>query len=189
MSDKLKTWWKRLTADKKRFGAMAALLGVALLMWGRLLLKDVPRTAVAAPKSNEKSMSEFVIPKRSVVYVDFATQTTRDPFAMDPVAYGKVEKPKTVIAPPNPIPEKSEEEKRAAVESALKGLQLRSTILGAQPHALINEKILAVGGEPAPQFTITRITERSVFVQHAETKFEFELKMYSPEKGGKPGNK
>ncbi len=189
MKTKLKQLWARMTADKKRFGAMAALLGVALLMWGRLLLKDVPRSVVADPKEKESSIAQFVLPKRAVVYVDLPDQAARDPFAMDPAAFGQVEKPKTVIATPNSVPEKSEEEKRAAVESALKGLKLRSTILGAQPHALINDRILTLGGEPVPSFTITKITERSVTLEHAETKYEFELKMNSPDSSGKSGNR
>lgn len=185
MNDKLKKFWKQITADKKRFGAMAALLGVALLMWGRLLLKDVPRTAVAEPKEKEAQAAPFVLPKRPVVYVDLPQESARNPFAMDPAAFGFVEKPKTVIATQNLAPEKSEEEKRAAIESALKGLKLRSTILGAQPHALIDDRILTLGGEPVPQFVITAITERSVTVQHTETKLEFELKMVSPDSRGK----
>ena len=48
-SAKLKAWYKALIADKKRLSMTLGLLAIGLLLWGRLLIKDLPKTAVADP--------------------------------------------------------------------------------------------------------------------------------------------
>ena len=47
MQDQLRQAWRQLTADKKKLGLMVGLMAVGLLLWGRLMLKQVPQVATA----------------------------------------------------------------------------------------------------------------------------------------------
>lgn len=46
---KITEFAERLTADRRKFGAFLTLVALGLLLWGRLLLHNVPRTATAEP--------------------------------------------------------------------------------------------------------------------------------------------
>lgn len=52
MQSKLRRFWIRVTADRKRFGALCAALAVGLLLWARLIVvSHPPRTALASDQS------------------------------------------------------------------------------------------------------------------------------------------
>ena len=87
MNARLNNLIRRVRADKKKFGAMLFLAVVGLLLWGRLLLKDVPRTADAdpAPANNveppDKSSVEPVrIHKMPTITIDLPGTLQRDLF-------------------------------------------------------------------------------------------------------------
>jgi hypothetical protein len=172
-----------MTANRKQFGFMLAVSIVALLMWGRLLLKDVPRTAIAGPEISADAggvgpeMSDPALAARPTVVVPLSDQNPRDLFRLDPSAFPKVDKP-NVIPPPNPVAEKSDEARRAELSVVISGLKLQSTVMSERPAALINDRLFFEGSEPVPGFTITRITQHSVFLKRAEWEAEFELRMY-----------
>ena len=64
MSKVLKQTFRALTADKKKLSIVVVLLAMLLLLWGRLLLKRVPRTAVAEPETTTSD-----VPERSLAEV------------------------------------------------------------------------------------------------------------------------
>ena len=73
------------------------LVGIALLLWGRLLLKQVPQAAVAdqpvkaaatPPASDHPSMRAG---PRPVVFVDLPDKIRRDVFTIDPSRYEVIE--------------------------------------------------------------------------------------------------
>jgi len=183
MSASLKRLVKRMTANRKQFGFMVALVVVALLMWGRLLLKDVPRSAVASPgKSASKTpeapeLADPLSASRPEVVFQLPEPNPRDVFRLNPGEFARVEKP-NVIAAPNLTPEKSDEARRAEMSAKLKDVKLQSTIMGERPAALINDRLFHEGSQPVPGFTVTRITQHSVFLKRAESEEEFELRMY-----------
>jgi hypothetical protein len=50
MSPTLQRFWVQLTADRRRFGVLCAVMAVGLLLWARLIIvSNMPRTAVATP--------------------------------------------------------------------------------------------------------------------------------------------
>lgn len=88
---------QQLTADKKKLGIMLCALALGLLLWGRLLLQGVPRTATAddqdkqaqaddspasAPQNDTASLKK--IPG---VHVDLPASPGRDRFGTDPSHY------------------------------------------------------------------------------------------------------
>jgi hypothetical protein len=175
-------FFRRLTANRGRFGFMVALVAVAAVMWGRLLLKTAPQAAVADPA---RAAAQPVLPdagdplfsERPTVVVALTDQSPRDVFRLNPGEFPKVDKP-NVIPPPNPLPEKSDEARRAEMSALLKDLRLQSTVMSERPAALINDRLFNEGSQPVPGFTITRITQHSVFLKRAELDDEFELRMY-----------
>ena len=52
MQEQLQRAWRQLTADKKKLGLMVGLMAVGLLLWGRLMLKQVPQVATATDGSS-----------------------------------------------------------------------------------------------------------------------------------------
>ena len=50
MNEQLQKLWVTLKADKKKLALMALLISFGLLLWGRLLLKQVPQSAIAEPR-------------------------------------------------------------------------------------------------------------------------------------------
>jgi hypothetical protein len=102
MSAQTNQFLASLTADKKKLSMMCLLLMVGLLLWGRLLLKHVPRSAIADPAvpalasagsapgaagSPQPSAEDAV---RPVVEVDLPKAPGRDLFALDGTRYARV---------------------------------------------------------------------------------------------------
>lgn len=183
MSNSLKRFAKRLTANRKQFGIMMVLVAVALGMWGKLMFKASPRSATASsslikkPLDGDETSLLSLTPKRPTVYLELSDKKGRDVFSMNVEDYSKSAST-NVIPPPNPMPEKSDEARRAELFSKLKTVKLQSTIMRENPAALINDRIFHVGSEPVPGFTITRITPLSVFMKPAGQEEEIELRMY-----------
>jgi hypothetical protein len=109
MSVKLRRLWIQLTADRRRFGALCAVLGVGMLLWARLIVVSrMPRMAVAddaslAANSGEKpakfaaksekadKTSEESAPPidREPVPISLMNRFGRDPFIISPHYFPK----------------------------------------------------------------------------------------------------
>lgn len=172
---------KQLLADKKKLGILVMLAFVGLLMWGRLLMTDVPRTATAKPKpaattpadrsttTTPMSKASSVTRRMPEVAVDLSGLVTRDLFAFHGRGYppvadsgetghgtNRVTPTKLVL---DPADKAKEREKAIRAEAA--DLRVQSTILGAQPRALINGQLLAPG-EAIQGFKLSEVRPRSV---------------------------
>ncbi|MDP7029533.1 MAG: hypothetical protein QF733_04850 [Phycisphaerales bacterium] len=94
----LRRFGVRLTADRRRFAILCTLMAVALLFWTRLIvIKRIPRTALADPEvlvadAEEAGADRTESPVVTVVLPD---RPSRDPFAIDAVAYPEVVPPPT----------------------------------------------------------------------------------------------
>lgn len=157
--------WNRIKGelinDKRKLVMVTSLLAVALLLWGRLLLKDVPRTAVADPDQTAEAQapSPRTTPapqtdRPAVVLPERALSGYRNIFAADPIYFPQfhqdpTEPEKVKTAPkstPDPVDEN--ERQRAIRELVLAEagrLTLQSTMLGRRDRALINGTLLEVG--------------------------------------------
>ncbi|GEM_PF-2197298 len=184
MSTSLKRIGKQLTANRKQFGIMMALIVVAAFMWGKMLFKSAPRSASAnsskvkdaTPVKGEAVELTFT-PRLATVNVRLSDQSKRDLFRIDMNQFVRIESTK-VTAAQNLPPKKSDEARRAEMLAKLTTLKLRSTIMQDDPRALLNDKLFQVGSEPMEGFKITRITQHSVSLKHIDWEEEFELRMY-----------
>ncbi len=165
---------RRMMAEKGKFSTMLCLVMVALLMWGRLLLKQVPRTAVATPEQvaldvlpqrdplSERQTAEPLQP----IELDLPALIGRDLFAVDASRYPS-------RGNPAPLPEVVEKSRPDATDEVPKAreiveqaaaLRLHSTLHDGRERAVISGRLLAVGQE-IDGFTLVRVMNRRVLLR------------------------
>jgi len=165
----MRGFMQKLLADKAKASLVLGLMAIMLLMWGRLMLKQVPRTAVAEPAA-QAAVAETIKPavKSSwappVVNVDLPNAFTRDLFAVDTSRY--MRNLKNEVAPlaksdPQPSDELLE---TTMVRKAAAGLALQTTMLGEKPRAMIDGQVLEVG-QTIRGFTLKSVQARSVVME------------------------
>lgn len=136
------------TGYRLTLSTMAIVLLVGFLIWGRLQLKRVPRTAVAEPKKMQKTRLAPVTP------------------VVDP---GTPSHPSSEDREKNPIdPEKSSlkptDESQVAAETALSALTLQTVFPGDPPSAVINGQSLTPGDE-IQGFVLRRVMPNQVALE------------------------
>ena len=160
---------ERLMADKKKLCIMASLLAVLLLLWGRLILKEVPRTAVADPvvvqvndRWNQHAFAESRV-NLTRVEVELPNALSRDLFTLDLIGYVSTETKPVVEVKLEKLEDKLADEKRRAeeVRVATTGLKLQTTIMAGTKLALINGKLVREG-EEVNGFVVLKIMQRHV---------------------------
>lgn len=184
--------WQRMTGDKRKLGVMVGLLCVAMLLWGRLLLKDVPRSAVADPSTSQASAAgpdkkpaeatgtpQNRLADRRVVQVNLYEQVTRDPFAFDPTRFPRIgDEDQTAAVRTKLVEEPTDDEQQRqshkAIELAARRLNLESTLLGAQSRAMINGQLLSVG-ESIQGFELIEVRSRQVTVRKDNVEVVLEM--------------
>ena len=164
----------QITSDKKKLGIMLCALALGLLLWGRLLLQGVPRTATADDPSNtaqavndkanraeQSSKPDKPLP---IVHVDLPSKPGRDPFGMDPSRYKRNpgSGPGTAVAKSTQVTP-DDDPRIAAVREEVLELRLESVLTGTQPRAYINGRLLAPGDE-YEGFTLIQVTDRHVLL-------------------------
>lgn len=171
-----------LKRDKKKALILGVLLCVALVVIGKLLVKDVPSSAGAAaplavaaaspaatePPASESSADEFAVdPSRDKYLREIDTTVKRDIFAAPAGLF-----PSGIAA--NPQPDNHDEATKTA-DDQVRGMTLQSTILSASPTAIINGKVLKIGGQIGG-FQVMEITSGSVTLEKADVKVVLEMK-------------
>lgn len=179
MNDLLKRLWQHISADRKKLGLMLALVAVGLLLWGRLLLRQVPRSAVAAPSPaaatasapGKKAARPVEVEPLRVVEVAVPETLARDLFSLNDELYEKIERPERVVVPK---PEKSdpvrtdediEAQIRGEMNAALGSMHLEGTVGGSTPRAVISGQIVAPG-EQINGFVVKVIRNREVELEY-----------------------
>jgi hypothetical protein len=168
----LKQLLRRLTADKKKLSVMVGLLAVLMLLWGRLILKEVPRTATASPDVTQVSSlfktAPRLEPSEAVHKVEMQApaEVSRDLFAINTDAYATLKiKPVVEQVAAKSVDDSSDEHvKVAAVMQAVKGLRLQTTMQGPQPLALINGQLIQVG-QSIRGFALVEVLPRQVILR------------------------
>jgi len=171
-----RTLRRQVMADKRKLGVMCSLCLVALLLWGRLLMKNVPRTAVAVPEAAMASAGGQTPdgssvkpdqPAKPPVVVARYGPVDRDLFAFDPSHYAIKQPRENGGNPPAKlVAEKTDEikqqqQRRLAVRAAASQLTLQSTLLGNVKRAMINGELLEPG-ETIHGFELIDVKARQV---------------------------
>lgn len=169
----------QILADKKKSGAMLALLLVGLLLWGRLLLKDVPKTATAVPGStathDADDALELVKDQAPRVEVDWPADLPRDLFVFDASRYRR-----TVTDDTRDAAEKSprvltdKDLQIEALRRRARDLTLQSVITGSEPRAMINGRFMKIG-QSVNGFELLEIHERSVILLMQDVKLRLSM--------------
>jgi hypothetical protein len=154
IQQQLHRWRVQLLAQRRKFGIIMLLFTVALLLWGRLLLKAVPRTATAEPDivdsiaAGAADNQNQSVKNRRVIQVDLPAQARRDLFSFDSTGYraAEVRPTEEIVGKSGPLPV-DQDEQLAEVREAAAGLTLQSTVPGEQPYAVINGMVVKVGDE------------------------------------------
>ena len=173
MREKFEELKKQLMREKKKAGLLALLLLVGLLFWGRLMLKQVPRTATAEPSATPTA-SHTGAPAanpangnatKPEVVVEGELTMDRDMFAFDVSRYLPSETPMNGDARDDPT-QNDVDFQRAVIREEAGRLQLQSVMLGVKPRVMINGRMLGVG-EVVDGFTIQSIQDRRVVLEKA----------------------
>ena len=178
------TTWRRVKrqvlSDRHRLGIGVMLCCVALLLWGRLLIKKVPRTATADPKVTAEVQPQNGAPPTTAdndipqaVVVPRYGSVHRDLFAFDPSQFPKAEQseqtahdlPKSTGNPADDL-QRIEQEIRRTVLLEGRNLKLQSTLMGSRSQAMING-VLLEPGEKIQGFELIEVKPRQVkLVKH-----------------------
>ncbi len=190
--------WRALAADRRMLMLAVTLGCLAMLLWGRLLLRSVPRTAVADPESKlaagvgdlsgsnglealaEAFAASSEADRGPEVLVPAYPPLQRDLFAFDAAAFeaervaagNPDESAKSSADPADEMQRKAERE--AQLRPAVRRLKLQSTMLGTRPRCLINGLLLEVG-QRIDGFRIERIGSREVTVSRDGLTFVLEM--------------
>jgi len=169
--------WRLLTADRRKAGLVLSLLAMGLLLWGRLLLKEVPRVATADPEaeaqaasdggegSGDDADSQARVERTERVRIDPPRSLPRDLFVFDPNPYRRTGSPDSPSRPEKSDREADEQEIRvAAARDAAAGLILSSVMRGPRPRAVINGRVLAEG-QSIEGFVVRQIGQRHALLE------------------------
>ena len=159
---------QQLLADKKKTIGMCSLSVLGLLLWGRLLLKEVPQTATAKPAESLQILDPDDAERqahnieRKTVEVYLPNEINRNLFHFDNSRYrrtvssdnigekGKLGKDEDDVAT-----------RIAEVRIAASRLELNSVVTGDESRAVING-IVVVPGEKIAGFELRKVSERTV---------------------------
>lgn len=169
MNQLIRDYIAELKGSPFKSGAVAILLATGLLLWGRLLLKEVPRTASAwqaasAVAENDTTNTRSNTRSDGGVALAPPPPLTRDLFELDPSRYRR-----TQLEKESPTGEKlgelsPEDSIREAVVSAARELTVHSVVEGEEPIVFINRKVLRAG-DIIEGFTVLKIEPRSVILE------------------------
>ena len=166
MQDQLRQAWRQVTADKKKLGLMVGLMAVGLLLWGRLMLKQVPQVATADDGLAVAAAADMAQrPDRVTVKLLSPGPLDRDLFALAADHYRALPKaPEKDLTLPKSEPEASDDSVRRAVLEDARGLRLQSVTLGDVPAAIINGRLVRLNGL-IDGFTLLHCDERSAVLE------------------------
>lgn len=195
----LRRLWIQLTADRKRFGVLCAMLTVGLLLWARVIVvSNIPRTAAAedgeaeeteAVERNVRSIAAHIDRvTRQAVEVRLDEAPRRDPFVINPDYF-----PNSPFDGQRSHEEAKSDRKRDEDDDALHSrqrqqrviqqaelLKLEAVMTGAE-LAVISGRTYRLGDEVPGQtdesirFELVEVKQRSVVLKSEVHDFELAL--------------
>lgn len=168
MKEQFNKWIAFLKKDKKQTGMVLGLAAVGLLLWGRLLLKQVPQTASAGEKPawlvEVESEAKPHNDQRVEVRLTIPRVLGRDPFRLDAEKYKRTLSEETLVSEAKYEEVVTDEAKRMAVVNAAEELRLQSITQGEVPAAFINGRLIRIGSS-INGFKLLSCDERSAVLE------------------------
>lgn len=155
MSKALRKVIYELKADRRKLSLIIVLCCVLLLLWGRLLVKQVPRDALAVPEAQAatSTLPELPpldaallgIPEREHVATRLPGTLARDVFSFQPEHFPRHPQaerkgPAKSVDQPADVTETGVTARQAA-----QGLKVQSTVMGASPRVIIDGRLYRLG--------------------------------------------
>ncbi len=188
----LKAFYAKISADKPRFYVATTLVALMMLMWGRLLLRQIPRTSVAAPAAEQiaklglsdgdegsKGKSGSENPSRtsrmSVYVLNQRPSGLRDPFDFDDSPYKR-----TILTTFEPDPLRPDAQapdllaERGQLLAELERIAVQSIVSGTPPLVMIDGRVLSTGDE-VQGFVISRISYAERIVEFRKSNLTFRV--------------
>ena len=178
MSTSLRQLIRKLGSDKKKLSLAVMLSAMLLLLWGRLLLKQVPRTALADPESTiaaAQGVTRVIGRLMPTVHLDLPRTLERDMFGFDASGYRRivaVQEPVTEAKSPPESPDNESE--MEALGKWARGLEFQAAILGDEPTAMINDRPYRVG-DRIGDFVVTEVRSRRVVLSKDDVSIRLEM--------------
>ncbi|MEM9752793.1 MAG: general secretion pathway protein GspB [Planctomycetota bacterium] len=178
MNQVIRDYLAELKASPVKTGVIGLLLAFGLLLWGRLLLKDVPRTAsaddpVAAAVAANLGVNANGDPPNTIRLAE-PPPLERDLFGLDPTRYRRTSDSEEPASGEKLGPGATEDSVQAAVVSAARQLRLTSFIEAEEPVVMINNRPLR-RGDTIDGFTVLAIQGRSVVLENQGVKVRLSL--------------
>jgi hypothetical protein len=186
---------RRLMADKRKLGMLTTLAAIGLLLWGRLLLQQVPRTATADPDAaagaeattlpsgsmgGGGTAERATSPSRQTVAVRLHDEVARDLFRFNSIYYPPLPESEEkdggeAKSPADQVDESTRADaKMLEVRLAAQNLKLQSTLNGNEPRALINGVLLSPG-EQIEGFVLRQVDGRKAVLEKEGVEIVLEM--------------
>ena len=179
MKQLIRDYLAELKASPAKSGVIVVLLACGLLLWGRLLLKEVPRTASA----NDPIVLNFKAIDQAnraaglspgALKLEEPPPLARDLFGLDPSRYRRTTGQQEQGSGAKTDALGTEDTLRAAVVSAARHLRMTSVIEGEDPVVMINNRPLR-RGDTIEGFTVIQLERRSVVLEKQGVKVRLSL--------------
>ena len=172
--------FSQLAAEKKKTSMALCLIAVMVCMWVKLLGKKTPETAAAALRRDE-AMREQSNSQLKISFIELSKVPgrndvlTRDFFASGSWQDFTKEGTKEVSVV-------SKDGSKEVVRRVAEKLKLEAIVLGENPQAFINDKLLSVGDEllvrdgvKTYECEVVGIEENAVFIRCGEAEIKLKL--------------
>ncbi len=148
---------------------IVAMLAIGMLLWGRLMLKQVPRTASAgiADMFSDASDAGAAKPAKAEtrkISLVLPAPAARDLFKLDPSQYKRTLSLSDLPIEPKLAPGISDYQRQVAVVSAARALRLQSIVEGEDPMVLLDGELLRTG-QVWKGFTVLTVEARAVVLE------------------------
>ncbi|MHC4995709.1 MAG: hypothetical protein ACYTGQ_11715 [Planctomycetota bacterium] len=163
---------RQMRADKVKWASLTLCMALGMLLWGRLLLKDVPRVVTATDPTKLSADplglgaittdSRGSIREGAEVEIASPPLIQRDLFRVNPRFYDAIDAgpeklSKQAKSAPVSVDDGNGLSQRVTREA--EALTLQSTLLGASPRALVNGRLLGIG-QSLDGFELTEVKAR-----------------------------
>lgn len=156
----------RFQSHRAAWSAALVCLVLAMLLWGRLLLKNIPRTAVARPDTVAATRpAPAPQPPPAPIRLDWPTTLNRDPFTLPWSTASSSLRENFPSQPAKSASVQADNTERTGPRPrSMAPLRLETTILGPVPRAVIDGRLVAPG-DRIQGWTVREIHPRHVTLE------------------------
>lgn len=187
-SNNVNRLFSKLAAEKKKTVIALCLIAVMAFMWVRVFTKRTPQAAEAALMTEQLNVEDRSNSELKISFIELPKVPgrndviTRDFFASDGWRdfVGRDGQKSVNIQEVNIV---SEDGKQEVIRTVAKKLNLQAIVLGVNPRAFINDKLLSVGdklliknGIDVYECELVEIQENMVVIGCREAKITLKLK-------------